>query len=312
MDFLLLIFGLALLVLGSHFLIDSLKFIAVHFKLKPFVLSIVILGFVSSSPEWFVTTTAAYKNLPDAALGNILGSNIINILLILSLTGLFYNVSWNKQIIRWDVPILTASLIILGLFSLNQKIGLVEGLLLLGIFSLYLVFLFYKSPDKKSGKAYPETKFSAWKNIGILILGFLVLFSGSSLAVDSSLNLVKTFSLSERFAGVFILSLSTSLPELATSLQAAFKKESGMAVANIVGSNIFNTLFILGSASLLNPLHFSTELFYDYFFMLFVTLILGFSLLIFKNIPKILFGLFVISYFVYIAFVSGSLHWPFS
>ena len=306
---LLLILGLGFLVLGSHWLVNSLKSLSLYFKLTPLFLSIVVLGFVSSSPELFVTVTASFKDLSDAALGNILGSNVINILLVLSLAGLFYGFSWNRQIVQFDMPVLIASCCVLGLFSINQTISWLEGLFLLGIFSIYFVLLFRQRKSTKQEELSLDKNFSLFKSLKDLTLGFVVLFIGSSLAVDSSLNLVKTLSLSERFAGVFILSLSTSLPELAASLQAAFKKEGGMALGAIVGSNIFNILFVLGSASMLNPLHFSQGLYHDYFFMLFVTLILYFNLLIFKNIPKVVFGLFIISYFVYIAFVSGVLSW---
>ena len=204
------------------------------------------------------------------------------------------------------MPVLVGSIFILGLFSVNKKIGFMEGLIFLGVFSIYLLFLFRKRKDKKIETAPLSGSLSFWKDLLILSVGFVLLFFGSSLAVDSSLHLVEVLSLSERFAGVFILSFSTSLPELATSLQAAFKKEGGMALGNIVGSNLFNTLFVLGSASVISPLYFSVEFYYDYIFMFLVTLILWFVLLLFKNIPKVIFSFFVVSYFLYIAFVSGA------
>ena len=142
------ILGVSALILGSHFLIVSLKALSSHFKLKPLFLSIVVLGFVSSSPEWFVTLTASFKNATSAALGNVAGSNIINILLVLASAGLFYKCPYNKQIIRFDIPVLIISFVILGLFSLNQKIDLLEGLLFLGIFLLYLRLLFQKRKNE--------------------------------------------------------------------------------------------------------------------------------------------------------------------
>ena len=224
---------------------------------------------MSSSPEWFVTMTASFKGLSSVALGNIFGSNVINILLVLALTRLFYNFSLERQIARFDMPVLTGSILMLGLFSLNRELAFLKGLIFLGVFFVYLIFLFQRRKDKEVKTASLNGKFSLWKDFVGLILGFVILFIGSSLAVDSSLDMVEALSLSERFAGVFILSFSTSLPELATSLQAAFKKEGGMVLGNIVGSNIFNTLFVLGSASLINPLYFSKGLYYDYFFYVF-------------------------------------------
>ena len=131
---LLLVLGFGFLALGSHLLVNSLKSLSFYFKLKPLFLSIVVLGFVSSSPEWFVTLTASFKDFSDAALGNIFGSNVINILLVLALTGLFYDFSWDRQIVRFDMPVLIVGSLVLGLFSINQQINFLEGLLLLGIF----------------------------------------------------------------------------------------------------------------------------------------------------------------------------------
>ena len=302
-----LIVALVFLILGSHLLVSSLRSFSIYFKLKPLFLSIVVLGFVSSSPEWFVTVTAGWKDLSDAAFGNILGSNVINILLVLALSGLFYSFSRDRQIIRLDIPVLIGGSFCLGLFSVNQKLVFFEALFLLGIFFVYLALLFQKRKSEKQKVSLEIKGFSLWKSLGKLLFGFIVLFTGSSLAVDSSLNLVEAVGLSERFAGVFILSLSTSLPELAASLQAVFKKEGEMALGNIIGSNIFNTLFVLGSAGLLNPIHFSKEIYFDYFFMLAITLILCFFLFFFERIPKIVFCFFIVSYFIYITFVSGAL-----
>ena len=177
----------------------------------------------------------------------------------------------------------------------------------MGFFFVYLTLLFQKrKSDEVKEESSSTESLSIFKMLANLIFGFIVLFIGSSLSVDSSLILVESLSLSERFAGVFILSLSTSLPELATSLQAVLKKEGGIALGNIVGSNLFNTLFILGSASVLRPLSFSGGLYYDYFFMLVVTLMLCFILLIFKRIPKAVFVLFIVFYCFYISFVFGA------
>lgn len=303
-----LILGILALILGSHFLINSLKTLSLYFKLKPLFLSIVVLGFVSSSPEWFVTITASIKDAPDAALGNVIGSNIINILLVLALSGLFYKCPTDRQIIRFDIPVLIISFVVLGLFFLKESIAFTGSLLLLGIFLLYLMILFHKRKNEKPHINPDSTDFSLFRTIGLLVLGFVILFTGSSLAVESSLKLVKTLGLSEHFAGVFILSLSTSLPELAASLQAAFKKEGEIALGNIIGSNIFNTLFVLGSAGLIKPLPLSKGFYYDAVYMFFITLILWFCLLFFKSLPKAVCVIFIFLYFIYIAFTSGALN----
>ena len=307
LNFIFLFIGLSFLLLGSHWLVKSLKGISLYFKLKPLFLSIVVLGFVSSSPEFFVTLNAGFKELSSAALGNILGSNVINILLVLALAGLFYGFTFGKHIVYFDMSFLLLGTLLLGLFSIDKNIGFLDGLSLLTVFVIYMFFLFRQRKEEKSEGAGLSSSFSLAKSLTLVGLGFVFLFIGSSLAVDSSLELVKIFSLSEKFAGVFILSLSTSLPELATSLQAVFKREGEIALGSVVGSNIFNTLFVLGSASLLKPLKLPTDLYSDYFFMSSVTVVLFLSLLFFKTIPKIVFAGFIISYFIYISLVSGLL-----
>lgn len=315
-DFVLLAFGLCVLILGSHWLLKSLKGLSIYFKLKPLFLSIVVLGFVSSSPEFFVSLNATMKELSSVAIGNILGSNIINILLVLSLGGLFCNFKKNVQIARLDMPVLMGSVLLLGLTVLDKVLGFLDGFIFLTLFLFYMVLLFKKRKADEGLSYNLAPNFSVFKSFVFLVIGFVFLFAGSSLAVDSAVRLVEVFSLDQKFAGVFILSLSTSLPELSAVLQAIFKKEQDMALGTIIGSNIFNTLFVLGSMALLKPLSFfmlgSTALlkplsflglYYDYFFMSVVTFILFVSLLFFKKIPKFIFVGFICLYFIYIGFL---------
>ena len=304
-DLLLLSLGLILLLLGSRWLVSSLKNISIYFKLKPLFLSIVVIGFVSSSPECFVTLNAVFKDLPTAAIGNIIGSNIINILLVLSLSSLFFGLSKNKHIIRFDMPFLVSSAILLGLAVLNKSLEWWDGLILLSVFSAYLFLLFKNRKSEEEEPISLDSNFSPSKALLLLITGFLLLFAGSSLAVDSSIELVKALSLSEKFAGVFILSLSTSLPELAACLQAGIKKEKEMVLGSVIGSNLFNTLFVLGSACLIKSMSFA-GLYGDYFFMSLVYSLLFLSLLAFKKAPKWIFILFILSYTIYIFLISKS------
>ena len=303
-DSLLLGIGLFCLFGGSYFLVKSIKSLALYLKLKPLFLSLVVLGFVSSSPELFVTWNASLQGLSSVALGNILGSNIINILLVLGLAGLFHNLSGSSQLTKLDMPVLILGIALLGIFAIDQTLNFLESSVLLLIFLFYVVLLFRDRKDTQAKESLkPELK--PLYAFGFLILGFVILFVGSDLAVDSSLNLVKAFHLSEKFAGLFILSLSTSLPELASVLQASFKKESDIALGGIIGSNIFNTLFVLGTAGLLNSLSF-IDLWTDYFFMTAVNVSLFVCLLFFKTLPKTLFALFIPVYFLYIAFILAS------
>ena len=301
-DSLILSLGMLFLFAGSYFLVKSIKNLALYLKLKPLFLSLVVLGFVSSSPELFVTWNASFKGLSSVALGNVLGSNVINILLILGLAGLFHNLSGSPQLIRLDMPVLILGIVLLGVFAIDQSLVFLESSVLLLLFLFYVVLLFRNRKDSQNNGEAVKPELNPLYSSCFLIIGFAVLFLGSSLAVDSSLNLVKAFSLSEKFAGLFILSLSTSLPELASVLQASLKKESDIALGGIIGSNIFNTLFVLGTAGLFNSLSF-LNLYNDYFFMTAVNAALFFCLFFFKKIPKIIFIAFIALYFLFIAFI---------
>ena len=306
--FLLFFLGLALLIFGSHLLIRSTMALSFYLKVKPLFLSIVLLGFATSLGEWFVTVAASLKGVSDVALGNILGSNIINVLLILGLTGLFYAHPADRQIKTFDLPLLLLSFLILGaLSSFDFLLGSLDSLFLLGFFLFYLFLLFKKR--KESGEKEKELSppsLSLFVSLRDLVFGFAGLFIGSSLAVDSALELGKMFGLSERFIGLFVLSFGTSLPELATSLQAVFKRQREIALGNIIGSNMFNTLFVLGSAGLVRPLIVARDFYFDYFFMFGVTALLWGSLFLFKGIPRMVSFLFLLTYGFYITFVSLS------
>ena len=292
--------GLALLIFGSHSLIRSLLVLSRVFRIKPLFLSIVVLGFVTSSAEWFVTFIAAYRGVPELALSNVIGSNTINILLVLGFVGLIYPFKRiDLQIIKFDLPCLLSFLILISLFSYDGSLNILDCLTALFIFSIYIYFLFQKRKQEKIPENTSKDT-SLLVAIRDLTLGFVFLFLGSHLMIDNSLEIGVSLGLSERFIGFFILALGTSLPELATSIMASLKKEGEMVLGNIIGSNIFNTLFIIGSAGLLQPLSVSSNLHKDYFFMFIISLCLWAVLVIFKGIPRVVSGIFLTTYFMYI------------
>lgn len=303
-----LFLGLLFLAYGSSLLVQALQALSAYFKLKTLFLSIIVLGFVSSAPEFLVTVLSAYKGVHDAAIGNVIGSNIINISLVLSITALLYKCVSQKQIMRFDIPYLLFSFCLLMLLSIDQKLDQLESFILIVVFIVYLVSVFFKRKESQTQKLVVSSKlFSKFHCFKNLTVGFFLLFFGSSLVVNSTLGLIQAFNLSQRFAGIFILSLSTSLPELITALQAAHQKEKDMVLGVIIGSNVFNTLFILGSAGLIQSLQFSTSLYYDSGFMLISTLMLYLSFFVFNRLHRALAVLFILCYLIYIAFISGNL-----
>ena len=283
---------------------------------KPLFLSIVILGMGTSAPEWFVTSMASFQKSSGMALGNVIGSNIANILLILGLSGLFHRHLSDRQVTWFDVPAFLMATLILWICSINGMFSRLESVFFLILFVVYLALLFKKrKPDNisasqnlQSSSTPPQKgKKTYLLYLGGLFLGFCGLFAGSILTIESAAELGKAFGFSEKFIGLFVLSVGTSLPELTVSLQAIFKKQEEMALGNVIGSNMFNSLFVLGSAGLISPVIVSPGfLRVDYPFLFAVSLLLFVSLIMFKSLPKTLSGIFLILYFSYI-FISTRL-----
>ena len=300
----LFLIGLIGLALGGHFLVLSTVQLAHYWKVKPVFLSIVILGMGTSAPEWFVTVISAFKNLSDVALGNIIGSNIANILLILGLTGIVYTHKEEKQIKTFSLPFLLGSFLCLFLLAQDGTIGRGDSLLLLGLFTLYL-FLLTKSHKKAENQPPPTANATLWRSTAGLAVGFLFLFAGSELTVSSGVSLGKTLGLSERFIGLFMISIGTSLPELATTLTSVLKKKEELVLGNIIGSNLFNTLFVLSSAGLVHPIKSSQKFFIDYSFMFLVCFLLLMLLFTFRKLPRSAAFLFLTAYGLYLCFTGG-------
>lgn len=316
--YLLLVLGLCLLFVGGHLLVSSVISLSKLLHIKPLFLSIVILGFMTSSPEWFVTFLAACEGMPqwissivsvckgspELALANVLGSNIVNIFLILSLTGLLCSIQkTDKQVLKFDLPCLLFFTVLLGLLAYDGVLNFKDGLICLAVFVSYLILSFQKRKQEDNSvlENLPAPSLSLTMSLLYLLFGFLSLFFGSNFAIDSSIEVARSLSLSQKFVGIFMLSVGTSLPELATCLVAAFRKEVDMLVGSIVGSNIFNTLFIVGSASLLQPLKVSSGFYPDYLFSLFVIFVLWLVLFKFKRLPVwfCLSAVFVYAVYIY-------------
>ena len=306
LDIFLFVVGIGFLFAGGDFLIRSIKSLSYYFNVKPIVLSIVLLGMGTSAPEWFVTVMSSLKNLPELALGNVVGSNISNVGLILSFFGLFHASSISKSLVKFDFPVLFGSFGLVILFSLGGSIISIESVILLLVFVSYLFFTI-----ARRGQSAEDTPVAVQKkvkpltvSITLVLFGFLCLFLGSHFTIKSVINLGNAWGLSERFIGIFVLSVGTSLPELAVSLQALFRKKGDLALGNIIGSNIFNTLFVLGSAGIVSTIQVpSSFLQLDYWVMLGLALLIWIALLIFKTIPRLLSLFILVVYIVYIGFL---------
>jgi cation:H+ antiporter len=257
-----LLLGILLLVLGAELLVRGASRIALRFRVPRLVVGLSIVAFGTSAPELAVSTSAALSGQPDVALGNVVGSNTFNVLLVLGLSALLAPLRISARLIRIDVPVMIAVSGVLLAMAWNGLLGRIEGLTLLAGFAAYLVYL-YRSGRSEASEADAETEDQrspptgasaalAW-NIVFILSGIGLLVLGSRLLVASARDIATQLGVSELMIGLTVVAAGTSLPELATSVVAAARGERDIAVGNVVGSNIFNILAILGVAATIAP-----------------------------------------------------------
>lgn len=257
-----LIIGFVMLVKGADWFVDGAAGVARKLGIPQLVIGLTIVAMGTSLPEAAVSITAAIKQNAGIAVGNVLGSNVLNILIILGLTALITSVAVQKSTIRIEIPfMLLITLVLLWMGAADGKISRVEGAILWLFFILYLGYLFFLTRKQKEEEVQGEQPM--WKLLLCIVGGATVIVVGSNLTVNSAIAIARAVGLSERVIGLTIVALGTSLPELFTSVTAAQKGNADIAIGNIVGSNIFNILFVLGTSALITPLVFEASFWID-------------------------------------------------
>lgn len=284
MTYLLLIVGFALLIKGADFFVDGASNIAKLLQVPPILIGLTIVALGTSSPEATVSIIAALEGNADISVGNVVGSNIFNITLVVGVAAFLYPLKVENETIRKEIPFtLLASVALLILMSDialqsldNNMLTRTDGLILLlflSIFMYYIIEIGLKS--RKNAKDDQANNNLRWgKNIFITLLGLIAIIFGGSFVVDNGTKIAYSLGMSETLVGLTIIAIGTSLPELVTSISAALKKESEIALGNIVGSNIFNILFVLGASATISPLAVDNKVFSDIIFMIILTIIL--------------------------------------
>lgn len=278
-NILLLLVGLGLVVLGADWLVNGASSIARRAGISEFVIGLTIVGFGTSCPELVVSLSGAIEGNSDISVGNVVGSNIFNVLFILGLTAMVLPVGMTDKNRRIDIPItlgVTILLVILGITGSmsGPVISRWEGVLMLLVFSVYFFYCF-KSDSEDEFSETQQATLSITKSIALTLTGLAGLIFGGDLFVDSATALARQIGVSDKFIAVTILAGGTSLPELATSLVAAIKGKEQLALGNILGSNVFNAMMILGLSSVITPLSFASMTIVDI-----ITLVLSAVLLL--------------------------------
>ena len=260
---LLLAAGFFMLVKGADWFVDGSSGIAAKFGIPQLVIGLTIVAMGTSAPEAAVSITAALKGNADITVGNIVGSNILNILIILGISSTITTLAVAKSTIKSEIPFMFAITFVLLALGYNGTIALWEGLVLLVLFALYLWYLFIMAKKDKTEHNEAAKNLSITKALLWTVIGLVLIVLGSDVTVDAATSIAKVLGLSERFIGLTIVALGTSLPELFTSVLAARKGNADIAIGNIVGSNIFNILFVVGVSAAIVPVPFATGFRFD-------------------------------------------------
>ena len=258
----LLIIGFVLLIKCADIFVDGSSGIAAKFGRPQLVIGLTIVAMGTSSPEAAVSISAALKGSAEITIGNIVGSNILNILIILGISSVIVPLAVAKSTMRYEIPFMIVITVLLLVTGLNGSIGIVEGIILLAAFAVYLTYLFIMAKNDMKQEDSPKD-ISTVKAALFIILGLAMIVLGSNFTVDAASAIALSLGLSERFIGLTIVALGTSLPELCTSVSAARKGNADIAIGNIVGSNIFNILFIVGLSALITEVPFARNFIFD-------------------------------------------------
>lgn len=293
--------GFVMLVKGSDWFVDGASSIATKFGIPQLVIGLTIVAMGTSAPEAAVSITAAFHGNADITIGNIVGSNILNILIILGICSLISPMVVQKSSILVDIPVTIAITLVLLWLGWDGTISRVDGIILQVLFFSYLAYLFISMKKNKNASDSCEVpkEMPVVKSLIFLVVGLVVIVLGSRFAVDAASAIARILGLSERFIGLTIVALGTSLPELFTSAMAALKKNSDIAIGNIVGSNIFNILMVVGLSGLIVPVPFVADFRFDTIVAVYAAVLLLVLALPKRKLFRLSGLLMLISYAVY-------------
>ena len=260
-EIILIIIGFALLIKGAEFLVDGSSSIAKRFHIPEIIIGLTIVSIGTSMPELFVSITSAIDGYADMAVGNVIGSNLCNLLLILGLSAVIMPVEFKKETRLIEIPLtLAITILLFVLCNIGHDITRSEGILLIILFCAFIGYTIYMSRKEKDSSQEESThqkQISMLRSCIYIILGIVGLKLGGDLVVNHSVSIAQSLKISEKIISLTIIAIGTSLPELVTSVTAAIKKDSDIAIGNILGSNIFNILLILGVSATIKPIQYS-------------------------------------------------------
>ena len=309
-----LVIGFILLVKGADFFVDGASSIAKQLHIPAVVIGLTIVAFGTSAPELAVSVSAAMKGSNDIAIGNVVGSNLFNLLIVVGVSAFIYPLHVQKSMIKKDYPISIIAAVLLGVLAMDTLFGKtsmelsrVDGVVLLIGFAIFMYLairegLKGRAEHKENGEEI-EIKYSLGKSIIVCIIGLAGIIIGGNMVVDGAKEIARAFGLSEAVIGLTIVAFGTSLPELVTSIVAARKGESDISLGNVVGSNIFNIFFILGVSGTILPMAVANTYLYDIAILIVVSIVFFIPIRKKQRVSKVMGGTMVATYAAYMAYL---------
>nr|WP_314686147.1 calcium/sodium antiporter [uncultured Porphyromonas sp.] len=322
LDLLYFVIGIVLIIAGANYLTEGASALARRFGVSPLVVGLTIVAFGTSTPELIVSLLSALKGNSDIAMGNVVGSNIFNVLVIGGITALVAPITVTRSTVRREIPLVLLASLVLSVMALDRVfagtgateniLSRSEGIVLLCFFLIFLTYTFAIAkgdPSDPHTAPAPTKHYPLWLLVIFIIGGLGGLVLGGELFIDAASSIARTLGMSEGFIGLTIVAAGTSLPELATSVAAALKKEPEIAVGNIVGSNIFNIFFILGTTATVTPIRIGGVSSLDFLVMSFSAILLYvFSVLFGQRVIKRAEGaVLVLCFVLYTAYLIAQL-----
>ncbi len=271
--------GFAMLMLGAQWLVDGSSAIARKYHIPEIIIGLTIVSIGTSMPELMVSLTSAMEGHSDISIGNVIGSNLCNLLLILGLTSLIAPLKFQKNTKKYEIPIMVdATILVFILANVGKSISRVDGLILSVIFIMFILYTIFSAKKSMNSNKKEDTKKNSNQNVFIailkIILGIVLLKIGGDVSVDNAIIVARELGVTEKVIGLTIIAIGTSLPELITSAVAAYKGDIDIAIGNIVGSNIFNILLILGVSSVISPITYSTSYNFEFIYVIISSILL--------------------------------------
>ena len=303
LQLLLLAVGFAMLVKGADFFVDGACWVAEKFRIPKLIIGLTIVAMGTSAPEAAVSLTSAAKGVADITIGNIVGSNIMNVLVILGLASVIIPLNVPKSTVRIEIPFMIVITGLLYLVGMDGTVTFFDGVILALFFLAYLGYLLWSAIKNPEDAEDDGKVLKPWQALLGLVGGMALIIWGADVAVDAATEIALIIGLSERFIGLTIVALGTSLPELVTSVTAARKGSADIAIGNIVGSNIFNILFVVGLSALIIPVPFSAAFLVDTLIALGAALLLLVAVLPKKKLTRIGGAIMLLGYAAYLLYL---------